>query len=198
LADVDMDVAHIGIGHGAAGFVIGDQPPHYVAFAAASLEIDRLAACVLRDATRAGDASAGAARGDDLHGAKLTLDAIEQLPCGRLQAREQTDRLAVAFQRAPGELRDRRDQQRKLRLRNGREPQRADRRLRNRWDQRGQLRLGRSGLCGASSGLGHWRYEGRQLRIGLHDLQSLCRWRPHSVARVFRSIRRGFGCLSER
>jgi hypothetical protein len=89
LADVDVDVAHVGIGHGAAGLVIGDQPLHHLAFAAAGLEIDRLAACVLRDAARAGDASAGAARGDDLHGAELTLDAIEQLPRGRLQAREQ-------------------------------------------------------------------------------------------------------------
>ena len=52
LADVDVDVAHAGVGHGAAGLVVGDQPAHHLALAAAGIEVDRLAGGMLGDAPR--------------------------------------------------------------------------------------------------------------------------------------------------
>ena len=43
MADVDVNVAHAGIGHDAAGLVVGDQPAHDIALAAAGIEVDGLA-----------------------------------------------------------------------------------------------------------------------------------------------------------
>src|SRR5581483_6449301 len=83
-ADIDVDVAHVGIGHGAAGLVVGDQPSHHLALAAAGLEIDRLATGMFGDASRSRDARAGPAGRNDLHGAELPLDARQQLAHGWL------------------------------------------------------------------------------------------------------------------
>jgi hypothetical protein len=86
LAHVDVDVAHAGVGHGAAGPVVGDQPAHHLALAAAGIEVDRLARCVLGYAPGSGNERARPAGRDELHGAELHLDAIEQRSRGQLQA----------------------------------------------------------------------------------------------------------------
>src|SRR5438105_3540401 len=61
VADVDVDMAHAGVGHGAAGLVVGDQPAHHIALATACVEVDCLARRVLGNAPRSGDAGAGPA-----------------------------------------------------------------------------------------------------------------------------------------
>src|SRR6185503_16859593 len=63
--DVDMDVAHVGVRHDAAGGVVGDQPAYDIAFAGPGVEVDRLAGGMPGDAARTGDPRAGAAGGDD-------------------------------------------------------------------------------------------------------------------------------------
>src|SRR5205807_4495987 len=103
-ADIDVDVAHAGIGHGATRLVIGDQQLHDLALAAAGIEVDGLAGCMLGDAAGAGNPRPGAAGGEDLHGAELRLDAVEQLARRGLEAFAQANRPAVWARRAGGVL----------------------------------------------------------------------------------------------
>ena len=86
LPDVDVDVAHVRVGHRATRLMIGDEPIDDRALAAARLEVDGVAAGVTRDAPRSGDARAGAARRDHLHRSEPRLDLVEHGVNGWRQA----------------------------------------------------------------------------------------------------------------
>jgi hypothetical protein len=83
-SDVDVDVVHAGVGHDAAGAVVGNQPLENRGLARAGLEVDRVAAGVARGMAGARDDGARSARGNDLNRAEITLDAAEKgTGCGR-------------------------------------------------------------------------------------------------------------------
>src|SRR5262249_7214571 len=85
-SDVDVDVVHIGIGHGAPLTVIGDQPFDDLLLMATRVKVDGIATSVLRGPAGAGDGGAGSARGDKLNRAESSLNSLEQSAGGWHQA----------------------------------------------------------------------------------------------------------------
>src|SRR5262249_24111223 len=81
-ADIDVDVVHVGIRHGTAIVIVGDQPADDELLAAARIEIDGVATGVLGRSAGAGNGSTGTARGDKFDGTECLLDTFKQCAGG--------------------------------------------------------------------------------------------------------------------
>ena len=86
-ADVDVNMAAVSVGHGAAAVMVGDQPPDHRTFSGAGTEVDGIATRVTRNAARSGDPCSGTTGGDDLHRPELPLDARQEIARRARQAR---------------------------------------------------------------------------------------------------------------
>jgi len=96
VADINVDVVHAAVSHGAAGLVVGNQPTDHLALAGAGIEVDGLAAGMLRAPSGAGNHRPRTTGGDDLHFAEMGFDAVEQGSRRRRQATARGAALAVA------------------------------------------------------------------------------------------------------
>src|SRR5262245_46516678 len=77
-ANVDVDVVHVGVRHGATIAVVSDQPFDDLPLAAICIEIDGIATGVFGGMAATGDGGAGSAGGHKLDGTEFLLDAFEQ------------------------------------------------------------------------------------------------------------------------
>src|SRR5262245_42569628 len=84
--DIDVDVVHLGVGHGAALMVVGDQPFNNLGLACASLEVHGVATRVPRGPVRTGNQSTRSAGRYQSHGSELGLDALQQRARRRREA----------------------------------------------------------------------------------------------------------------
>ena len=75
MADVDVNVIHVAVGHDASHSVVGDQPADDLGLTPWNPEVDRLPGRVLRGVVGPGDLGAGPAGRDDLDVAELSADA---------------------------------------------------------------------------------------------------------------------------
>src|SRR5262245_25017564 len=84
--DIDVDVAHVGVSHGTALMMVGDQPLDDRALAGTGIEVHGIAACVPRWPPSAGNHGTRPARRYKFDGAELRLDPLQERARGRCQA----------------------------------------------------------------------------------------------------------------
>jgi len=99
-ADVDVDVAHVAIGHRATRMMVLDQPVDDRALAATGIEVNGQTVTVLRRLAAGGDHCTGSAGRYDRDGAELAFNAIEESTGLRLKARPRRAPRSVVRERA--------------------------------------------------------------------------------------------------
>ena len=102
VADIDVNVIHVRICHGATRAVIGDEPLNQLTLPAWNAQIDRSSGRMLGGTPRGGDSGAGPTGRNNLHISKTRFDAAEK--CARVGRQTRGAGRCTAALRALGGL----------------------------------------------------------------------------------------------
>lgn len=103
VTNINVNVVHVRVCHGAAAAVVRNKPVDHLLFSAGNAKVDGLSRCMLGAPARRRNAGSGTARRDDFNPAKFILNSAEEATGFGGKARPRCPALGIggAAERAP-------------------------------------------------------------------------------------------------